>query len=104
VAGAAAAAGLPLADVAAEAAAAAAAVGSMGVATSACTLPGGQPSDRWPLVVTGSPIRDRGMQLSGVRSRLRPRQRHLAAYLFQLYLCVQLVCCCLHKLNIALTH
>lgn len=46
VAGAAAAAGLSLADVAAEAQAAAASVGSMGVATSACTLPGGQPSDR----------------------------------------------------------
>lgn len=46
VAGAAAAAGLSLKDVTAEAAAAAAAVGSMGVATSACTLPGGQPSER----------------------------------------------------------
>lgn len=46
VAGAAAAAGLSLADVRAETKAAAAAVGSMGVATRACALPGAQPSDR----------------------------------------------------------
>jgi len=47
VAGAAAAAGLPLAEVRAEAEAAATAVGSMGVASRARTLPGAQPSDRW---------------------------------------------------------
>ena len=46
VAGAAAAAGLSLDKVAAEAAAAAQAVGSMGVATSVCTVPGSQPSTR----------------------------------------------------------
>lgn len=47
VAGAAAAAGLSLEAVAAEAAAAAHAVGSMGVATRVCTVPGGEPSTRW---------------------------------------------------------
>jgi len=46
VAGAAAAAGLSLEAVAAEAAAAARAVGSMGVATAVCTLPGAAPSER----------------------------------------------------------
>lgn len=46
VAGAAAAAGLPLAQVKEEAEAAAHLVGSMGVATSVCTLPGGKPSGR----------------------------------------------------------
>jgi hypothetical protein len=46
VAGAAAAAGLSLEAVANEAAAAARAVGSMGVATAVCTLPGAAPSDR----------------------------------------------------------
>ena len=49
VAGAAAAAGLSLEKVAAEAAAAAQAVGSMGVATSVCTVPGSQPSTRCAL-------------------------------------------------------
>ena len=46
VAGAAAAAGLSLEAVAAEAAAAAHAVGSMGVATRVCTVPGAEPSTR----------------------------------------------------------
>lgn len=46
VAGAAAAAGLSLQAVAAEAAAAARAVGSMGVATRVCTVPGSEPSTR----------------------------------------------------------
>ena len=46
VAGAAAADGATLEQVKAEAEAAAAAVGSVGVATRSCTLPGGRPSDR----------------------------------------------------------
>lgn len=46
VAGAAAAAGLPLADVAAEAKHASEMVGTMGVASSVCTLPGQVTSDR----------------------------------------------------------
>uniref|UniRef100_A0A061S670 Dihydroxyacetone kinase n=1 Tax=Tetraselmis sp. GSL018 TaxID=582737 RepID=A0A061S670_9CHLO len=46
VAGAAAASGCSLEEVRAEAEAAAASVGSMGVALSTCTLPGGRPSDR----------------------------------------------------------
>ena len=84
VAGAAAAAGLPLADVAAEAAAAAAAVGSMGVATSACTLPGGQPSGRCIGYMRALGRRKRllcelAMQLSGLFQHTQHRQQRQPA-------------------------
>lgn len=50
MAGAAAAAGLPLEEVRKEAEAAAASVGSMGLASRVCCLPGEQPARRWAAI------------------------------------------------------